>query len=404
MRVRIHKGIARGDVAAPPSKSMAHRLLMAAAMCEGESLIDGISDCDDVIATEECLTALGASVKHDGSRVRVVGIDPLKARASAPLDCHESGSTARFIIPPAMLSGHELTLVGRGRLMSRPMSVYEEIFSQKDLFFQHGADCINLRGPLLSGEYDIPGDVSSQFISGLIFALPLASGDSIIKIIPPFESRPYVDMTLDAVRKFGISVFWQDRYTLKIPGGQRYTPTDSTVEGDFSGAAFIDALNLFGGEVRLLGLNPDSYQADKVYGEHFRELTRGACEINLSDSPDLAPILFTIAAAKFGARFTGTARLRIKESDRCEAMATELKKFGASVTVLENEVIISPAKLYKPSEPICAHNDHRIVMALAVLLTQFGGEIVGAEAVKKSYPDFFRDLRALGIGVDEYDV
>lgn len=403
MRVKIHTGKACGAVTAPPSKSMAHRLLIAAAMCEGESLIEGISDCDDVIATTKCLTALGASVKREGDSVRVVGTDMLKAHASAPLDCQESGSTARFIIPTAMLSGYEASITGKGRLLSRPMSVYEDIFREKGLFFQHGSDCIKLRGPLVSGEYEVPGDVSSQFISGLIFALPKTQGDSTIRIIPPFESRPYVDMTIDAVRKFGITVYQTDEYTLKIPGGQKYTPTDAKVEGDFSGAAFIDALNLFCGEVSVLGLNRSSYQADKVYREHFSALARGACEINLSDCPDLAPILFAVATAKHGAHFTGTARLRIKESDRCEAMARELSKLGASITVLENEVMIYKTRLHEPSEPICAHNDHRIVMSLAVLLTQFGGEISGAEAVKKSYPDFFRHLRALGIGVDEYD-
>ena len=403
MRVKIDKGRARGCVTAPPSKSVAHRLLIAAAMCEGESTVRGISTCDDVVATIECLNALGVSVKREASDARVTGKSFLHAKPTRALDCQESGSTARFIIPPVMLSGNEATLVGRGRLLSRPMSVYEDVFSEKGLFFSHGADRIDIKGPLSGGEYEIFGGVSSQFISGLIFALPLTKEDSKIKITPPFESRPYVELTLEAIRKFGVCAYWEDEHTIMIPGKQRYIPTDVTVEGDFSGAAFIDALNLFGGEVELLGLNPDSLQADAIYKKHFAALSRGACEINLSDCPDLAPILFAVSAAKQGARFTGTARLRIKESDRCEAMATELKKFGANVDVYENEVIVSPALLHKPSEPLFGHNDHRIVMSLAVLLTHLGGEIIGAEAVAKSYPDFFDDLRALGIGAYEYD-
>ena len=201
------------------------------------------------------------------------------------------------------------------------------------------------------------------------------------------------------MHSFGIVATWQDEHTLRIPGAQTYRAADIRVEGDYSSAAFTDAFNVLGGEVTVEGLRTDSIQGDRAYKKHFEMLTRGVPTIHIGDCPDLGPILFAVAAAKNGGVFTGTRRLRIKESDRAQAMAQELKKFGTTVSVYEDTVVIYPAEFHKPTQPLLGHNDHRIVMALSVLLSLTGGVMEGAEAVSKSYPTFFDHLRSLGIEV-----
>ena len=403
MRVVISKNTARGRIKAPPSKSMAHRLLICAALAEGESTVRGISDCEDVAATIDCMRALGIETARCGDDVTVKGRTPDRFLSGATLPCRESGSTLRFLIPLALSSGKTTMLTGMPSLMSRPMGVYEKMCLELGLTYISDGETITVKGPLSSGEYNVVGNVSSQFISGLIFALPTLKGDSRIRITPPIESRSYIELTIEAVKLFGISVVWEDERTLYIRGGQRYIAGDVSVEGDYSGAAFPEALNLFGGEVEVEGLNPDSIQGDRVYRRYFDMLCRGVPTIHIGDCPDLAPILFAVAAAKCGGVFSGTRRLKIKESDRAGAMAEELAKFGSSVTVYDDKVVVYPTSFHKPSVTLSSHNDHRIVMSLAILLTLTGGEIVGAEAVSKSYPDFFEHLISLGIGVEMYE-
>ncbi len=398
MRIRIEKGIANGQIVAPASKSVAHRLLICAGLSEGKSIVRGISDCADVLATLDCLNTLGVKTEINGNSVTVYGKNMRNAKPNGYLECRESGSTLRFMVPVAMLSGNEAVFHGAEGLMSRPMTVFEELFAEK---FKKDGDCIYVSGGLKSGEYTLPGNISSQFISGLLFALPLSFGDSIIKIIPPIESRSYITLTINALKEFGVSVTWLDDTTLSVKGNQVFKATDVTVEGDYSGAAFPDALNLFGGKVELLGLKADSAQGDRVYKECFEQLMKTKATVSIEDCPDLAPILFGIAAAKHGGVFLGTKRLKIKESDRASTMAKELRKFGTKVEISENSVTVTKADFHTPTEPLYGHNDHRVVMSLAVLLTLTGGEIEGAEAVNKSYPAFFEDLKALGIGVEE---
>ncbi len=403
MRVKIDKSTGKGSVFAPPSKSMAHRLLISAAMSDGKSIIHGISSCADVAATLDCLSALGVKTERVGDDVIVYGENFRHVRPTAPLKCRESGSTLRFMIPIAMLSGQTAVFYGEKGLMARPMGVYEKLFSEKGLTYISDGESIVVKGPITSGEYTVVGNISSQFISGLIFALPLTDGDSTIKIIPPIESRSYINLTINALKEFGVSVVWADEHTLKIKGNQVYHAREITVEGDYSGAAFPDALNLFGGKVDVLGLNPDTLQGDSSYKKYFKMLNSGVPTIHIGDCPDLGPILFAVAAAKFGGAFSGTKRLKIKESDRAAAMAEELKKFGTSVSVYDDSVVIYPADFHAPSGVLSGHGDHRIVMSLAILLTLVGGEIDGASAVSKSYPEFFDSLKALGIGVHEYE-
>ena len=404
MNVKILKGTPEGRITAPPSKSMAHRLLICAAMANGTSRISGVSDCEDVSATINCLRALGADIVENGDTVTVTGIDMTSATPTSTLNCRESGSTLRFFLPIALLSGKNTLFMGAEGLMKRPMSVYEELCKKKGFIYNADGGSIAVRGPLTPGEYEVVGNISSQFISGLLFALPSLAKDSKIKIIPPIESKSYIDLTIEALALFGVTVKWADDTTLYIKGGQKYQPKNLSVEGDYSGAAFIDAFSLFNTGVEVDGLNPDSTQGDKVYKLLFDMIKKGVPTIHIGNCPDLGPILFAAAAAKHGAVFTGTKRLKIKESDRASAMAEELSKFGVSVTVHEDKVVVYPINFHAPSLPLYGHNDHRIVMSLAILLTLTGGEIIGAEAVNKSYPSFFEDLRTLGIEVMEYEV
>lgn len=399
MRAEMQPSRLCGEVVAPPSKSMAHRMLICAGLAEGTSRIQGISDSEDMLATLDVLTGLGAQYRRDGDTVTIEGIDPRTAHPDVPLHCRECGSTLRFFIPICLLSGAESTLSGSPRLMERPLGVYETLCVERGMTFAHCPEgMLTVRGPLHGGDFTVRGDVSSQFITGLLFALPLCAEDSTLHILPPLESRSYIRLTLEALHLFGVTATWEDEWTLRIPGGQAYHAADATVEGDYSNAAFFDALAFLGHEVTVTGLRPDSGQGDKVYGEIYRALKDGCPTVPIGDCPDLGPILMALAAAGKGATFTETRRLRIKESDRSAAMAAELAKFGVTVDVAEDEITVHAPSggLGSPRAMLDGHNDHRIVMALATLMTRTGGVMDGAQAVRKSLPDYFDRLRALG--------
>ena len=401
IKLRIEKGIAAGEVSIPPSKSMSHRMLICSALAQGQSVLKNVLDCEDVQATIECLKALGVQLNEDGHSLMVTGTDITQACAKRPLFCRESGSTLRFLIPLALLSGQEIVFEGETSLMNRPMGVYEILSHEHDIYFKQEGNAIKVKGPLKPGTFELPGNISSQFISGLLFALPLLGESSTILLTTEVESRPYIDMTLGALEAFGVEAYWEDSQSIKVPGGQNYLPQNLSIEGDASSAAFIDALNLFGGNVLLKGPAPSGLQADSIYPLLYDLLCSEDAEISLSACPDLGPILFAIAAAKHGANFYNTKRLKIKESDRVQAMADELYKFGANVQVGEDSVKIRADHFHAPKETLHGHNDHRIVMALSILLSLTGGEIEDAQAVSKSYPNFFNDLKTLGIEVKE---
>lgn len=402
MKVKILPSEAFGSISAPPSKSMAHRLLIASAMAEGESYIDNLSLCDDVKATLGCLEALGVEFVRCGSGYKIFGRDFRKITKADKLFCNESGSTLRMLIPPATLSGEEVIFTAKPGLLQRPMDIYENIYTALGLSFKKKKNGYSVKGALPPGEYTVAGNVSSQFISGLIFALAAYPEKSVIRITPPVESRSYIYMTLDAVRLFSVNAYFEDELTVVIEGGG-YKPQNLSVEGDYSGAAFTDALNLLSGRVCVSGLLENSRQGDRIYKELFKKLRDGRPTIDITDCPDLAPILFALASYLNGACFTGTARLKIKESDRAAAMADELSKVGGKLIIGENFVTVEKACLTSPAIPIDSHNDHRIVMAMAILLTKTGGEIHGAEAVDKSYPEFFAHLKELNINLETYD-
>ena len=403
MNVHIEKSKAKGAVTAPPSKSMAHRLLICAGLSKEKSIIHGIQKSKDVEATIDCLSSLGVKCDIKDDTAYIEGIDILNASPKNSLSCRESGSTLRFFIPIALLTGRSVLFTGSETLLKRPLSIYEDICKEDGFSYIKTANSLMVKGNLKAKNYRIPGNISSQFISGLLFALPLLREESRIQIVPPIESRSYIDLTIDSLKTFGVDVSWQDENTIYIKGNQEYLGREVTVEGDYSNAAFFYALNALGGDVKIEGLNENSLQGDKACEKHINSLLMGMPTVHISDCPDLGPVLFGISAAKFGGVFTGTRRLRIKESDRASAMAEELRKFGTDVKVYDDEVTIFPKEFKKPVEILDGHNDHRIVMTMAVLLTLTGGDIKGAEAVSKSYPDFFEKLKNLGVEVREYE-
>ncbi len=399
MNVTIKKGKAQGTIIAPPSKSVAHRMLICGGLANAKSTITGINYSEDVQATLDCLAAIGVQYTHTGDVLEITGREVKKNKQIQEFFCRESGATLRFFIPLALLTGKKSIFYGTPNLLSRPLSVYQGICKEQDLMFVKEKERIILEGPLKAGNFKVQGNISSQFISGLLFALPVLKKDSQISITQPIESHSYIDLTINVMRRFGMKIEWKNERTLYIPGGQKYSPVTDSVEGDYSNASFFSALNLLGGNVTVEGLNENSVQGDRIYSKYFEMIKRGTPSINISDCPDLGPILFALAAANNGGIFTGTRRLQMKESDRGTAMAEELRKFGVSVTVNEDNVIVFPSEFHKPSEILNGHNDHRVVMALSILCTIFGGEIEGAEAVNKSFPDFFEKLQSVGIEV-----
>ena len=406
-----------GVLAASPSKSMAHRAVLCAALADGESRLTGLAHSQDIDATLAAAAALGAQVEAGESWARIAGAAPLQAPA-APVDCCESGSTLRFLIPLAALTGRPVAFTGRGRLMQRPQSVYQELFASQGLRFEQEGDTLTVAGPLRPGCFSLAGDVSSQFISGLLFALPLLDGDSRLRLKPPVESRSYIEMTRAAQSRFGVASAWLDEYTLAVPGGQAYRPRDMAIEGDWSQAAFPAALGVLAGDVTVTGLEPGTLQGDAVIldilrrcggraeavpgGVRFQKSALHGTKIDLADCPDLGPILMALSLLCEGETvITNAGRLRLKESDRIAAMEQELRKLGGQIESDGGTVTIRRSVLHAPAGPLWGHNDHRVVMSLTVLAAAAGlpVQIDGAEAVAKSWPGFFAAVRQLGVEV-----
>ena len=402
MRAEFKPSVAKGEAAAPPSKSMAHRMLLCAGLSGGPCKVTGIAPSQDMMATLDCLRAMGVEYDWQGDVVTLRGGDVFSSPKEV-VSCRESGSTLRFFVPLFLLGKEKVTLTGHGRLMERPMGVYETLCRERALLFRQEGDKLYLRGPLQPGLYTIPGDISSQFITGLLYALPLMEAGSVISLIPPVESRPYIEMTRQAQAMFGVTSVWTDEHTLRIPGGQTYRPVDTVVEGDWSNAAFLEGFSLVGGEVTASGLIENSLQGDKIYREYYKMLQKGCPTLDIQQCPDLGPVLMALAAANAGATLTGTRRLKIKESDRGAAMAEELAKMGVQCTVEEDTITVPGGKLKAPGEVLWGHNDHRVVMALSLLLSKFGGSIAGAQAVSKSFPHFFDCIKTLGVEVELHE-
>lgn len=387
----VYPGRLEGSVRVPPSKSAAHRALIAAALSDGPCVILLPALNRDIEATIACLSALGAAFEWSGASCRVTPVS--RVPAGATLDCGESGSTLRFLLPVACALGADARFVGHGRLPERPNAVLA------DALRSHGAgidsDRLPMRaqGPILPGTYELPGNVSSQYVTGLLFALPLLDGDSEIALTSRLESAAYVDMTLGALARFGIRVEATER-GWRVPGGQRYhAPGKLEIEGDWSAAAFWLAANRMGSRIALEGLSDRTAQGDRAILELL-----GKPEIDASGVPDLVPILAATAATlPQRTVITGAARLRLKESDRLAATANLINCLGGQCAVTEDGLVIDGGRpLHGGRVDGC--NDHRIVMSAAILALSASGPvtIMDAGAVEKSYPDFFDDFIRLG--------
>ncbi len=390
MKVIFEKSLAKGTVTAPPSKSVTHRALICAALSSGECLINGIDLSEDIKATIRAAKAIGAKPDLKGNSLCVTGTSGKIYYGGDTIDCGECASTLRFMIPILMTSkGGSFT--GSKTLLSRPLSVYEDLCKKLGIGFDIEDGVLSVGGGLVSGDYSVPGNISSQFVTGLIFALSLFSEDSLLSLTGKTESRPYIDLTIDVLKSFGVqvSISGSDIY---IKGGQKYNPAAFSIEGDWSNGAFLYAFNEAGGNLNIKGLSQESIQGDKAVLSYIEELNAPSAILDISDSPDLGPLLMALAAMKNGARLTGTKRLGLKESDRGKAMKEELEKFGIDVRISENSIDVSSG-LKKPSDTLFSHNDHRIAMSLALLLSVTGGSLDGAEAVRKSWPDFYKVLK-----------
>lgn len=410
--------VLKGEVEVPPSKSIAHRAIIAAALSGEKCVIHNAADSNDIMATLSCMRALGTKYLMNTQKKQLV-LEPkktYKAPKELVLDCAESGSTLRFLMPLALLVAESVKFTGRGRLLQRPQKPYFDLFDEKNISYEKGGDYIKISGKLTAGKFMLPGDISSQFITGLMFALPLLQGDSEIILSTELESKGYVDLTMDVLKKFGIEIICEDYKKFSIKGSQKYRAADVTVEGDYSQAAFFLVAGAIGCDVTCKNLRSDSLQGDKKILEIIEEaggkieytadggirarytaLMHGIC-IDARDIPDLVPILAVLCAfCKGESRIINAGRLRYKESDRLAAVSSELKRLGVDVIEGSDYLRITGRDLVTGTTT-SAWNDHRIAMAIAVAAVRCEGEvtIVGAkEAVKKSYPDFFEVYKGL---------
>lgn len=427
--IEITPKILTGSLEIPPSKSVSHRAIIAAGLAKGESVISNVLMSLDMIATCDAMTALGASISYQEEQngrfmLTIMGCDPLALKTET-IQCNESGSTLRFIIPLVLLQSKRAVITGKGRLVTRPMKPYYEIFAEKAIKYEHlekDKDLpLALEGLLTPGVYQIDGGVSSQFITGLLFALPLLAADSVIELTSKLESKPYIDITLDVLKQFGIEIVNDNDQRFLIKGNQTYTPSNYRVEGDFSQGAFWLVAGTIGERMTCQDLNDASHQGDKVIVDILKEMggdisvaadklivkgspTRGTV-IDVSQCPDLVPILGVVGSLSKGTTtIINGERLRFKESDRLMATADVLNKLGGNIEETADGLVIHGVSGFTGGH-VESHNDHRIAMAVAIASICADGKVIldGAEAVNKSYPHFWEDFKALGgewIGLD----
>lgn len=389
-----------GKITVPASKSISHRALICAALAKGRSEIKNLLDCADTEATINILNAFGAKIGRNGGLTTVEGIEaPSK---SAVADCLESGSTLRFLIPVAAALGCEAEFHGRAKLPERPITPYFTELTKNGIIFKTETMPYKISGQLRAGDYRLAGDISSQFISGLLFALPLLNGDSRIIITSPLQSKPYVDITIAELSRFGVKTE-ETEYGYFVRGNQSYVPQNTVIEADMSHAAFFAVANALGSEIEIEGLNMNSLQGDKAIIDIIKKANGKAFDADASQIPDLVPILTVLAAFSKGtSHIFNCGRLRLKECDRLAVTASELNRLGARVT--ENSDSLTIEGVDKIHGGICdSHVDHRIAMSLAIASTRSDEPVTinGAECVSKSYPNFFEDFRALGGIVNE---
>lgn len=403
MDVKITPSKLSGTVEIPSSKSFAHREIICASLSKGTSIISGVSFSKDIYATLSAMESLGAKYTIKDDTITITGISTPKDTAT--IDCCESGSTLRFIIPIVSALGISATLNGQGRLPERPITPFIRELPKKGVSFDYNNTMpFSMTGKLQSGTFELEGDISSQFITGLLFALPLLDGNSKIVITSELQSKPYVDMTIQSMLNFGVSIRETD-YGYYIQGNQEYKAINHKVEGDYSQSAFFYVANVIGNHIVLLNLLKNSIQGDRKILEickkscyNSKDNRLNAYTINAKDIPDLVPILAVLGCFGDGtSKIVGAERLKIKESDRLIATADALNRIGGKVTPTDDGLIIEPIENFTGGT-VDSFGDHRIVMATAIASTRSTGDItiMGANAVEKSYPNFFRDFKNLG--------
>lgn len=416
-KIKISPKQLSGCVSVPPSKSAAHRAIICAALSDGISIIQPVELSNDIKATIQCMEALGAKLNLDGNILTVDGSTKFSNKNSV-LDCGESGSTLRFLIPVAAAGNVNAEFIGQGRLPQRPIGIYLDCLPQKNVKCEtKGGLPLKISGQLKSGVFEIPGNISSQFITGLLLALPMLDGDSEIVLTSSVESVGYINMTIDIMHSFGVEIqVTENGY--KIKGGQKYKAQNFTVEGDWSQAAFFMSAAALGNTITIDNLNVNSYQGDKACMELFAQFGADiknengnitispnklkGIEIDATNIPDLVPILAVTAALAEGKTIiTGAARLRIKESDRLRAITDGLSRLGADITELPDGLVINGIKSLTGGS-VEGYNDHRIVMAMSVAAIKADRNITisDMESINKSYPTFFEDYKKLGGSAD----
>lgn len=420
MKVRIIPNELKGNVVIPPSKSLAHRAIIAGSLAEGKSIITNLNFSNDITVTTQAMKDLGVEIKVFEDYEVITGSKKLK-RINSTINCGESGSTIRFMIPISLLADGEVTFVGEGRLTTRPLNVFHEIFDKQGIKYSRGVEELPLAidGKLKSGKFEVRGDISSQFITGLLYTLPKLDGESEIIITTNLESKGYIDLTLDILNRFGIKIINENYEKFIVPGNQGYKAHDYRVEGDFSQVAFWLVAGFLNDGINCLGMNPNSLQGDreiiKILKDMGGDLTIDesvisiggkqsvGTTVDLSQCPDLGPIVAVLASLSKGTtKIINAGRLRIKESDRITSMTTELNKLGANIVETENGMIIEGVKNLKGGVEVDAWNDHRVAMALAVASSRCEEPIVltGANSVKKSYPNFWEDFKSLNGNIE----
>lgn len=397
MNTLIKQSTLAGKVYIPSSKSMTHRYLICAALAKGKSIINNVTFSDDIYATLNAVKALGASYEVVKDNVVIKGIS--SSKKDGVIDCKESGSTIRFLIPVALVFGGAV-FKGRGRLMERPFGPYFEIFNKQGIYYNLNYDTLEVSGNLKSGIYEIDGDISSQFISGLLFAFSMLKEKSEIIIKKPLQSKSYVDMTISALETFGVKVINKDYNRFIVTGNTELTARNCNVEGDYSQAAFFLVGNFLGNDVEVLGLSENSIQGDKMIKDVIKLLKSDEdLDIDVSEIPDLVPIIAVGASLRAGKKTTlsNASRLRLKESDRLESTCSELRKLGADIKIIDNSLYINGKDRLTGGE-VQSHNDHRIAMAMAIAATGCNDDVLikQSECVTKSYPGFWHDYKMLG--------
>ncbi|AFS78232.1 3-phosphoshikimate 1-carboxyvinyltransferase AroA [Gottschalkia acidurici 9a] len=429
--IKITPSELKGEVNIPPSKSMSHRAIICASLSEGISNIDNVDFSDDIIATLEGMKSLGVEVlgiekdkEKSTSKVIIKGKDELKV-LNDTIDCFESGSTIRFLIPIATLANEKIKVTGRGRLVERPMDTYYKIFEKQNIKYEttDGKIPVTIEGKIKPDTFEMEGNISSQFITGLLFTLPLLNEDSKIVITTELESKGYVDLTIDVLKKFGIEIENKDYKEFYIRGNQKYKARDYKVEGDYSQVAFWIVGGILNGDIKCNGLDLESLQGDKVVLEIVKKMganiitegdsvivkkskTKGTV-IDASECPDIIPILSVLASVSEGeTRVINGKRLRIKESDRLNSTATILNELGADVEELEDGLIIRGVEKLKGGVTLDSWGDHRIAMALGIASTICEEPIIitNSHVVAKSYPNFWEDFTEVGGKINEWNM